>query len=385
MNQPNEGYNWPTAEQELLLKAALLTGEEAIAAWKQWAASVDFDLLDAGSQRLLPLLYSNLAKQGIEHPALAIYKGFYRMTWYKNQLLRHRMGRVLRLLCSRGIPAVLLKGAAMAQLYYQDWALRPMNDFDLLVPQEKALQAVDLLCGDGWSPNLRTPDAEDLKIRHAVTLVDGSGMEFDLHWRVILEWGVNHFEQRMKHDYSKIRFNGVDAYALSPTDQLFHILIHGARWNAVAPLRWIPDAIMILREAGADIQWPRLLRQARERGQTIALRKTMTYLRVQFRAPVPAVIMKEIATLQPSVAERVEFWMHNRPRGFVRDALYLWFMHVRSSESENDGKRLLGFPSFLRRFWRLPAEKSLVLFLGVRLIRKITRGGEQESLTKEIF
>jgi hypothetical protein len=385
MNRPCEGYSWPTAEQELLLKAALLTGEESIAAWKRWAAAVDFDLLDAGSQRLLPLLYRNLVKQGIEHPALAIYKGFYRMTWYKNQLLLHRLSRVLHLLDSRGIPAVLLKGAAMAQLYYNDWALRPMNDFDLLVPQEKTLQAVDLLCGDGWSPSLRKPDAEDLKIRHAVTLVDGSGMEFDLHWRVILEWGVNNFEQRMRHDYSKIRFNGIGAYALSPTDQFFHVLIHGARWNAVAPLRWIPDAMAILRQAGADIEWRKLIREAHDRNLTVAFRKTITYLQEQFHAPVPAEIMQEIATLKPSGAERLEFWMHNQPRGFVRDILFLWFMHARSSESKHYGKLLLRFPSFLKHFWKLPAHKSLVPFLGVRLIKKIKSGGEEESLIGKSF
>ena len=385
MNKPREGYSWPTAEQELLLKAALLTGGESVAAWKRWAAAVDFDLLDPGSQRLLPLLYRNLANQGMKHPALAIYKGFYRMTWYKNQLLQYRLRRVLYLLDSSGIPAVLLKGAAMAELYYKDWALRPMNDLDLLVPREKTIQAVDLLCGDGWSPSLRKPDAEDLKIRHAVTLVDGSGMELDLHWRVILEGGVNHFEQRIKHDYSKIQFNGIGAYALSPTDQLFHVLIHGARWNAVAPLRWIPDAMVILRQAGAGIEWRKLICEAHNRNLTVAFRKTITYLQEKFQAPVPSDIMREISALKPSSAERVEFWMHNQPRGFVRDFLFLWFMHVRSTESKRYGELLLSFPSFLKRFWKLPADRNLLAFLGVRLIRKIKRGRNEESLTEKIF
>ena len=58
-----KGFFWPTHEQELLLKAVLLQGEGSIAAWKSWADAIDFDQLDAGSQRLLPLLYRNLVNQ----------------------------------------------------------------------------------------------------------------------------------------------------------------------------------------------------------------------------------------------------------------------------------------------------------------------------------
>jgi len=137
MNSSDKGYCWPTPEQEFLLKAALLDGDIAIRAWKDWAAAVNFDLLDAGSQRLLPLLYWNLSRQNVQHHVLEVYKGFYRMAWYKNQLLLHRLNNVLRLFTCRKIPAVLLKGTAMAHLYYKNWALRPMNDFDLLVPQKK--------------------------------------------------------------------------------------------------------------------------------------------------------------------------------------------------------------------------------------------------------
>ena len=65
---------------------------------------LNFDQLDAGSQRLLPLLYRNLVNQNVNHPAIDIYKGFYRMTWYKNRLISHRITTVLRLLDAHSIP-----------------------------------------------------------------------------------------------------------------------------------------------------------------------------------------------------------------------------------------------------------------------------------------
>ena len=222
MNQ-EQGYFWPTPEQELLLKAALLRGKEAITAWKDWGAVIQFDLLDNGSQRLLPLLYKNLVDHGIQHPAIHVYKGFYRMTWYKNRLLCRRITGVLSLLKNHGIQSMLLKGAALALLYYKDWALRPMNDFDLLVPEEDALKAVDLLCRSGWAPASALPGKSDLQTIHACTLIDTAGIELDLHWRIMHETGLTEVDDSFRSSASQIDFIGVKTCTLSHTDQLFHV------------------------------------------------------------------------------------------------------------------------------------------------------------------
>ena len=60
----------PTKEQELLLKAALLKGEEAIKAWHEWKTCVDIEFIDHGSNRLLPLLYFNLVQNDINDPII---------------------------------------------------------------------------------------------------------------------------------------------------------------------------------------------------------------------------------------------------------------------------------------------------------------------------
>ena len=53
----------PTHEQELLLKAALLTGEACRKAWKAWKSRIDIENLDYGSSRLLPLASLLLVRQ----------------------------------------------------------------------------------------------------------------------------------------------------------------------------------------------------------------------------------------------------------------------------------------------------------------------------------
>jgi len=379
MNTNKEGFFWPTPEQELLLKASLLKGEDAITAWRGWAAVVNFDQLDAGSQRLLPLLYRNLTDQNVRHPAIEVYKGFYRMTWYKNRLLQHRITNVLRLLDSHGIPASLLKGAALASLYYKDWALRPMSDFDLLVPQGDALKAVDLLCRSGWKPAASMPDESDLLIRHANHLFDDSGVEFDLHWRIMPESGCNEADNKFIGSAMAIDFNGNSVSVLSHTDQLFHVLVHGARWNYVAPLRWVPDSMMILREAGLIIDWHRLLNEARHRCLVMPLKKTLIYLNEVFAAPIPADIISNLKRRKPSLTERIEFNMHGRSQGILRNIFYLWFMHVRTSDATGPVSLMLRFPTFLRRFWKVPEDKNLGVFLICKLLKKIGNNIRESS------
>ena len=61
---------WPTATQTMLLSAALAEDAiEALEAWARWRDAVDFENLDYGSHRLLPLLHRNLVRHGAEpHP-----------------------------------------------------------------------------------------------------------------------------------------------------------------------------------------------------------------------------------------------------------------------------------------------------------------------------
>ena len=116
---------WPTPAQLLLLRAALWRGEDALAAWTEWAAHADLDRLDEGSHRLLPLVYTNLHALGLAHPWLNRLKGLKRRTWYENRLLFHHMLPVAQAFESAAIKTLALKGPALATLYYPDLGARP--------------------------------------------------------------------------------------------------------------------------------------------------------------------------------------------------------------------------------------------------------------------
>jgi hypothetical protein len=82
---------WPTAEQDQLLRAALLTGEASRAAWDAWQVSVDITRIDEGSARLLPLLSRHAARLAMAPPLASRLRDRYRNSWSHNQVLFRRV------------------------------------------------------------------------------------------------------------------------------------------------------------------------------------------------------------------------------------------------------------------------------------------------------
>ena len=71
------------------------------------------------------------------------------------QYLARRLQAASAALADRGIPFMLLKGAAVGALVDPTFCSRPMNDADILVRQEDAGRASEALEAAGWAP---TPD-----------------------------------------------------------------------------------------------------------------------------------------------------------------------------------------------------------------------------------
>jgi len=90
-------------------------------------------------------------------------------------------------LARAGIPAMPLKGLAVAPLYYGGFAFRPMSDFDLLVPTASAGEAARILVDAGWhSPYQQFLGTEAYwSTRYSAQFHSADGDEFDLHWHLL--------------------------------------------------------------------------------------------------------------------------------------------------------------------------------------------------------
>jgi hypothetical protein len=349
----------PTPEQELLLRAALLQGEAAAAAWEEWRARVDIDGVDAGSYRLLPLLYANLRSLGAaSEPLVEKLKGIYRHTWYKNNLLLHRTAGLLRRFSETGLEVLVLKGAALLALYYDDLGLRPMTDIDILVREERAGLAASLLQGLGWRPerNFET----QRRSRHNVLFLDDNGQQLDLHWHLLRECRYPGADREFWDNAVRVRIGGVESRTLGPADQLLHTCVHGYQWNNLPPMRWVADALTIIEGSAGDLDWRYLVEQVRTRGLVLPVRETLAYLRESFFAPVPETALEALWREPTSVTDRVIYAITTSPQPSFGYALVLWRYYSRANPGAGSLRRLIGFPGHIRdlwgfkHFWQLP-------------------------------
>jgi hypothetical protein len=339
-----KGGCWPSREQELLLRASLLQGKDALEAWQEWQQKVDIDRLDQGSFRLLPLLYRNLCTHAVTHSLMGKLKGVYRSVWYQNQTLLHSMADLLATLCGAGIQTMVLKGAALTLLHYGDHGLRPMSDFDVLVPTGQAPEATDLLVGRGWTPLLRPLarfSEEYLSMRPSNEFRDAGGRSFDFHWHVLLECCYPGADDDFWDCAVPVEFHGVPTTAPSPADLLLHVCVHGSRWNSVPPFRWVADGVVV---------------QAGRRRLLLPMANALRYLRDLLDAPVPIDVLRAMENAPLSRTERAEYRASTHPPGLLGDLRRNWFLYLRWRRG--DSNRALqpgyaGFGRYLQHVWGL--------------------------------
>ncbi|MEA2450419.1 MAG: hypothetical protein QOG63_2351 [Thermoleophilaceae bacterium] len=312
---------YPSPDQELLLRAALLPGEAAERAWVQWREAHWDEQFDPGSFRLLPLVYRNLATLGSDDAWLGRLKGIYRRAWFLNQSLLHWGAGVVGRLEAAGVPTLLLKGAGLSLAHYRDLGVRPMDDLDVAVPLDRRRAAIDELLAAGLRAESPFTD-EQLAYVHAEEFAGPDGRRLDLHWSVLWRPGA---DDGLWHESVPVELHGTATRTLSPTDHLFHACDHGVYWSPIHPLRWVADVHVILRSGAID--WERLVQRALDREATLSVEQALRYMHERFGADLPDGLLSRLARerVRPlrRVAHRVAGLPPSRTRSVGMVALYL--------------------------------------------------------------
>jgi hypothetical protein len=357
----------PTPVQELLLEAALREGPAALEAWDRWRAAVDLQRLDGGYLHILPLLYTNLRALGVPDPSVERFRHVYRATWYANQLRSSAAADVSRAFEAAGIEVMLLKGAALSLLYYRDPGLRPMQDLDVLVHPDAVASAARILQRLGWQPSQPPPRGwtdSYLAGRHAQLFAKGSLHELDLHWHALAESRRPGADDDFWEASVPLNLaHGVSVRAMNPTDQLLHVCAHGIPWNPVPPLRWVADAVVVLRQEADGVDWDRLVRQAECHRVALALADALEYLRARDFARVPREVVQALGSVHASRADRILHAVLTRPPEATNPLRATWAAYAHHARNGPNWGGLRGLAHFVvylgdlwnvRHVWQVP-------------------------------
>jgi Uncharacterised nucleotidyltransferase len=346
----------PNATQLRLLRLVLTSpvDRDALAAW---TASVDLQNLDAGSVRLLPSLYLRLNEAGIDHPWLAIMRGWYRRSLYRNRLIIHRGLDLVQMLESRGVPTLLLKGCPLIALYYKDPGSRPMGDFDLLIDESHDRGEVETILAEGGQARLRS------RSLHADTYVDRDGFEYDLHWYLVPELAVAGQSHALWTRARDVVIEGRRLRTLGSEDHLFHAIVHGMRISDVPPMRWIVDVATITSRAaaaGEPIDWLSVAEQAERAATAVPLARGLGFLLDSGILGAEAKAAHAALAAAPQ-ADALLFNAMMRPPSLAFHLSRPWLLYrrlARLSVSQGPGPTA-GFRRFLAELWNLESPQQV--------------------------
>jgi len=239
-------------------------------------------------------------------------------------------------------------------------------DVDVLIPTNKAAIAVNLLKRSGWIAESNPSVPERLMpVRHSLGFKGPTGLNVDLHWHLLLECNQADADLDFWRDPIAIQIDGVTSFALNTTSQLLHICAHGAAWSKVPPLRWVADAVTVMRKSPVKIEWRSLVHLAQTRSLVLPLRETLKYLRANFDAPVPSFVIERLAALPLSRLEVIANRVKTRPPDAVHPLLslrYNYHLFLRSSNPCGFHDKFFGFADYLKHFWALDHVSQVPLY-----------------------
>lgn len=257
----------PNYEQSLLINAAIKPTEDAFKSWQTWKSyrklisktefeertlADIYDILDGGSQRLLPLIFRNLEKTG--DTDILLLKSYYKNIWVKNQQAMATLNVLINDLKKINIECVVLKGLAMVIGYYKDAGLRVTGDYDVLIPYSNKKRVVDYFKYK-WNVKLGFLEACQSKEFHAASFKLQNGLEFDVHWHLNYENAfLNTTDIFFNASVDKTTKQGFSCKILAPTHLIFHTIVHGISLSNINAIRWITDCVVIDKHETIDWQ-----------------------------------------------------------------------------------------------------------------------------------
>jgi hypothetical protein len=287
-----------------LLRAAVLDGHAAGAAWSAWLqAGGSLDRVERSSFCLLPLLYRTLESCGIADPQLPVLKGIYRHAFVSNQRLVVAAASALESLGTNGVAAMLLDGAAAGAVHYRDAACRPLDAVDVRIRRDDAERALSVLGACGWREPARAESRPGARTTARLTHVTDGGA-------LVLSWpGPSQAadDKAMWAAAVPTVLGQVTTTAPDATHQLLHACAQPATVGG-ATLQSIVDAAVILRSGGEQIVWPRLVEAVTRRRRSADVVRVLEPVCGELEAPVPTSVLVQLRSASSRPRERLRSW-----------------------------------------------------------------------------
>ena len=269
---------------------------------------------------LAPLLYCRFRADGAESYVPSGAMSSLRTGYFQNSkrdfLLYRELSAILENLHSQQMPVIVLKGAALADLVYQNRALRAMGDVDLLVSKGDLDKAKETLVELGYSSIKRYHEGQGWHEKgehHLPIYSKGNGDKYtqiEVHWDI--EYQDNPFRLNIDEIWQRSQsaeIAGIEALVLCPEDLIIHLCLHISYHHKLdGGIKGIVDISETIRHYQEQINWDRLVSISSEYGTNKFIYLVLSLTRRMLGSDVPDHVLKELKPdlLDPKLLDLAE-------------------------------------------------------------------------------
>ncbi len=261
---------------------------------------------------VFPLCYKRLKDPALSGSVPArildeLKKQYFRNA-YANTIILHSLGKVLQTFNDKGIHAIPLKGAQLAENVYDNIALRVMGDVDLLVHKEDLDQIQQQLTALGYTSRPYWLEAEDDLSHSLPPFIKHNCADLDIHW------SFENPDSPFKIDSDglwqravQVKIAGVDVLSLSPEDFLLHLCLHTSYHHRFETgLRSLCDINATITAFQLHLDWTLLLARAREWGAERCVFLSLHLTQKLLGTPLPHGFLEQLEA--PDFDSQKETW-----------------------------------------------------------------------------
>jgi len=261
------GPLWYSAENRLLLACVgpgVKGNYSRLRALLNEPLDWDYTIRTAQENGIAPLLRHLLMKgKASDRVPVRAWKELqriYHFTGFCNALLYRDLEHLLRAFAEAGIPVIVLKGAALAATVWENIALRPMSDIDLLIPEEDSSRADRVLTRENYvSGDLRR--SRDWYSAHHHHLAPyhkaDSHTIVEVHRGIVVpDAGFTLDMQGIRDRAQAAKIGDVDTLVLCPEDLITHLCLHVSADDPFAgKIRNLGDICRVIKDPRMEINW----------------------------------------------------------------------------------------------------------------------------------
>jgi hypothetical protein len=216
----------------------------------------------------------------------------YALSLQRGTAQRLALAEILATFAAACLRIVVMKGAALSALLYQDPALRTMADIDLLAERDSLEAVHEALGALGYR---RVQKIDDPHFSWSGSIEVGyvrespSRQVLDLHWDVLVpSFGASAHTHLFWSHVRSVTIGGEPALVFTHEVMFLHLAIHHFLHHIDNALKRTFDAALLVHHHGAEMNWPLVCTLAEEMGMGQMVERMLQEVEITWGVPTSA-------------------------------------------------------------------------------------------------